>query len=233
VLAALEAARLQARGAALQAGDARAAVEATEQRALAKAAATGCWAAGLQTAADRVRKAFAGYAALRAMRFPGPQSAWQAERRDPRLKGPRWTLVEALPGTGGWLLFGLVDGRPALLDARRGAAPAASAQIRLRDPARTAEPYLAGPPPEPIARTFIASARGGAAPALLPAGASTGVLYGFVPELAAALATLDPRESAAVALVYPAAGRERVYAARLEVGDFAAARAFLSLPAPP
>jgi hypothetical protein len=232
VLNALQAARLQARGAALRAGGRPDAVAALEARARERAERTDCRASGLQTAAARVRQAFADYAQLHVMTFPGPRSAWRAERPDPRLPRPRWSLVEQLPGSGGWMLFGLVDGRPALLDARRAAVPAAFARIGVRDLDRVAQPYLLGPPPPSLARVFLASGRGAAARALLPAGAAAGVLYRFPPELAGELARLDPREQASVALAYPGAGRDRMALAVVEVGDFAAAQAFLASGVP-
>ena len=225
---ALEAARDQARGAALRAGDDAAVLQATQDRAYVRAAAVDCGAPGLKLAAGRVRTAFADYARLSVMRFPGARSAWRAERADVRLTGPRWRLVQALPGSGGWLLFGVVDGRPALLDARRGAAPAATARLSLRDPARLARPFLSGPAPRSVAQVFLAAGRSAPARALLPAGAASGVLYTFPAAALPALAALDPRESGEVELVYPALGRERVFDAPLEVGDFAAAQAFIA-----
>ena len=228
VAAALEASRGQARGAALRAGDGAAAVQATEARATAKAAEVDCRDPGLQTAAARVRDAYADYAKLSVMRFPGARSAWRAERPDPRLPGERWALVEALPGTGGWMLFGVVDGRPVLLDARRGAAMASGVRLSLRDPGRLQQPFLSGPPPSDVSRVFLASTRGPAARALLPAGANSGLLYRFPVEALSALSALDPREVARLELIYPAAGRDRVLAVPLEIGDLAAARAFLA-----
>jgi hypothetical protein len=232
VARALDAARTQARGAALRAGDTAAALDAVEARAEARAASVDCRAPGLITAADRVRTAFADYAQLSVMRFPGPRSAWRAERPDARLAGDRWRLVQALPGAGGWLLFGSVNGRPALLDARRGVGPAAGARLRLRDPARLAGPFLAGAPPAAVSRVFFASGRSVAARALLPAGADAGMLYTFPPNVLDALSALDPRETAQVELVYPAAGRERLATAQVEIGDLAAARAFLAAAGP-
>ena len=232
VARALEAGRVQARSTALRAGDAAAAVSATEARAVAKASSVDCRSPGLRLAAERVRAAYADYAKLSVMRFPGPRSAWRAERPDPRLTGPRWAIVQALPGSGGWLLFGVVGGRPGLLDARRGVAAAATARLRLRDPARLGEPFLAGPPPASISRVILASGRGAAVQALLPAGARAGVLYTFPPAALAALSALDPRESAQVELVYPTLHGERVASAPVEIGDFDAARAFLAAGRP-
>ena len=225
---ALEAGREQARGAGLRAGDGAAAVAAVEKRALAKAMSVDCRAPGLRLAAERVRTAFADYARLSVMRFPGSRSAWRAERPDSRLTGPRWAIVQALPGSGGWLLFGVVGGRPVLLDARRDTAAAATSRLRLRDPARFAEPFLSGPPPPSISRVILASGRAAAVQALLPAGATRGVLYTFSPEALAALSALDTRETAQVELVYPTLHGERVFSAPIEVGDFDAAQAFLA-----
>ena len=174
---------------------------------------------GLLTAAERVRGAFADYAQLSVMRFPGPRSAWRAERADPRLRGDRWRLVQALPGAGGWILFGSVSGRPALLDARRGAgargqACACACETPRGSPRRSSR----GRSPAQLSRVFLASGRSPAARALLPAGAATGLLYAFPQAAMTALATLDPRETAQVELIYPAAGRERADAAPLEIG---------------
>jgi hypothetical protein len=228
VAAALAAAKAQARGAALRAGDSPAAVAATQARALARAGEADCRSAGLRTAAERVRDAFQSYSQLYVMRFPGPRSAWRAERPSGAAKAPPWSLVEALPGSGGWILFGMTDGAPALLDARRGAAPAAFARIVVRDPTRATEPYLGGPPPPALSRVVLASARRPASRALWPAGATGATLYLFPPDLLARLAGLDPRETAGVELVYPSPGRDRVVAASLEIGDLEAAKAFLA-----
>jgi hypothetical protein len=230
VLDALATAREQARGAALRAGDSPAAVSATEARALARARAADCRSAGLQVAAGRVREAYASYARLAEMRFPGSRSAWLALRPAPGVKGPRWAVVQALPGSGGWLLFGVADGRVALLDARRGAAPAASARLLFRDAGRLDRPFLQGPAPASVSAAVLASARAPAGRTLWPAGATAGTLYLFPQELLARLEQLDPREVAAVQLVYPAAGRERVTTATLEIGDLRAAAAFAAVP---
>ena len=50
----------------------------------------------------------------------------------------------------------------------------------------------------------------------------------FPPEAARALAVLDPRESVTMELVFPTRTGERVETALIEVGDFAAGRAFLA-----
>jgi hypothetical protein len=50
----------------------------------------------------------------------------------------------------------------------------------------------------------------------------------FPAAAANALAALDPREAATVEFLFPSGQGERVEAASIEVGDFAAGRAFLA-----
>lgn len=234
---ALAAARVQARNAALRAGDSSTAVEATERRAVDKASGVDCRSRGLALAAERLRTAFADYAKLQVMRFPGPQSAWRAERPYPDYHGgPRWGLLQAVLGQGGWVLLGTTGGVVTVLDARPHAAPAASARLVMRDPARLAQPYLdpgrrelaAQAPPRDVSQVFIARSRSTAAKSLLPAGASSGTTYQFPTEALSALARLDPREFATLELVYPGVKGDRIATAWIEIGDLAAAEAFLA-----
>lgn len=127
---ALSAARAQARNAALRAGDGSAAVAATERRALAKAATVDCRSSGLRLAADRLRAAFADYAKLQVLSFPGVRAGWRAERPYPAYHGaPRWGLAQSVVGQGGWMVFGITGGQVTLLDARGDSAPAPIARI--------------------------------------------------------------------------------------------------------
>jgi hypothetical protein len=238
---ALEIARAEARNAALRAGDTVAAIDGTEQRAQARAGATPCSAPGLKLAADRVRQAYAAYAQRQVMTFPGPQAAWRAERPYPNYKGPpRWSLLQVPLGQGGWLLFGKIGGVVTALDARRGATPAATARLLVRDPNRLATPYLPGgrvglaaqAPPRDVTQAFLARGRYAAKPSLWPAGAKGATAYQFGPDALAALAALDPRETATLELVYPTPTGERTVDAWIEVGDLAAALAFLDLGPP-
>ena len=80
---------------------------------------------------------------------------------------------------------------------------------------------------------FLASAKAAASRTLLPAGAASGVLYTFPQPTLDALLRLDSGETAVAELVYPAAGQERVYGAPVEIGDLAAAQAFLAAAATP
>ena len=233
---ALSAARAQARNAVLRGGASSADVEATERRAMAKAASVDCHAPGLKLAADRLRVAFADYAKLQTLSFPGVRAGWKAERPYPGYHGaPRWGLAQGVLGQGGWMVFGITGGQVTLLDGRPDSAPAPIARIVFRNPAILSEPYVdlrRNDPadqvaPAAVSQTFIARGRTSAARSLLPAGARTGLAYQFPPDVMAALAQLDPREMAALQLVYPGPKGDRVVTGWVEVGDLAAARAFL------
>jgi hypothetical protein len=104
----------------------------------------------------------------------------------------------------------------------------------MRDTGRTLGPYLPPGrqplarklPPGPGTRSFIAEARAGAEAELLPKGYAGGWAFRFPTSAVQALAELDPRESVAVEFMMPG-GRTRT--AYVEVGDFAAGRAFLQV----
>jgi hypothetical protein len=235
---ALAASRAQARNAALRAGDPPAAVVAVEARAQAKAAGVACGGRDLQVAAARLRAAFADYAKLQVLNFPWTRSAWRAERPYPAYHGPqRWGLVQSAPGQGGWVLFGVSNGVVTVVDARRKVAAAAIARLVVRDPSRLAQPYVdtrridpaAQAAPRDVSQVFIARSRGPAPASLLPAGARSGSAYQFSSDALAALARLDPREGGVLELVYPGPGRDRTVAVWIEVGDLAAAEAFLAV----
>jgi len=242
ISAALAASSLQARGAALRAGIGEHDLDAAARRADGAVSRIGCTSPDLAVAADRVRRAFASYARINAMTFPGEFSAWQADRNPVApvvnrraVDGPRWRLSQAGRWAGmmsGPVLFGLAgdNASPAVAYEAPNGASASSAFLILRDPAKAGAPYidprrhdLAGrAPPADITRTVIADARQAAPASLLPGG--RGLLFAFPPAAAHALEALDPREVVAVEFVYPDRPSER---ALFEVGDFAAGRAFL------
>jgi hypothetical protein len=248
IAGALAAAAAQSRSAALRAGDDPAAVAATAGRASARADAVACDNPDLQRAANRVRKAFDGYAALRTLSFPGLVASWSADRQPwplvvngAAVPGPRWRLWQTSPGTGGALTVGLATGEGAgstflALTQAPDAAGAYASRLVLRDPAKAPQPFidprrpgLAGrTPPRMFTRAFLASDLGPAPLSLIPpGGARRGVLARFPPEAAQALAALDPREAVTVEFLFPSTNGERVEAAAVEVGDFAAGEAFL------
>jgi hypothetical protein len=242
VAAALAAATAQARGAALRAGTPADALLATERLARAKAAGADCRSPDLTIAAARVRTAFAGFAKLTRLTYAGDIADWQADRNLGRRA--RWRLSQETSFGAGRMIFGLAgregaEGVVAVAVLPDDAQPYA-ARLVLRDQARSAQPYLArfggGPtsglplarrlPPPGAQKAYAATARAPAGPALLPKGASAGWAFRFSDEAAAELAQLDPREAVAVDFLFPGDVTRRAY---VEVGDFAAGRAFLQL----
>ena len=142
------------------------------------------------------------------------------------------------------MAFGLAgrEGQEALVAVASfadGAQPYA-ARLVLRDDARSGQPYLdrfgggatAGLPlarrlPPPSAqKAYNASARSPAGSDLLPKGATVGWAFRFPDDAAQELAELDPREAVAVDFLFPGDVTRRAY---VEVGDFAAGRAFLQV----
>ena len=235
---ALDAARAQARGATLRSGASQDQVLAVERRALSKADATACGSKDLTLAAGRVRQAFDGYAALPRMSYPGDRAAWQADR-SLSATIPVWRLSQPASFGGDRLVFGL-SGRAnqmlAVASFADGAQPYA-ARLVLRDPGRTQGPYLnarnatglaANAAPRNASRVFAAETRDAAPPTLLPTGAKTGLSFRFPREAGDVLGQLDPREAATIEFVFTGRdGQDVVRRAYVEVGDFAAGRAFL------
>lgn len=245
--AALEAARLQARGAALRSGQSQDRLAAVEQRARARAAATGCDAPDLKQAAGRVRSAFAGYARLSRLTWNGDIAAWRGDRTITR-KGPMWRLSQAASFGADRMVFGLAgEEAPGALTAVAGFADGRTpyaARLVLRDPGRARAPYLdrsrkdasgrmpltARTPPSTATRAITAEARSEAPERLRPAGVKRALLFRFPSRAADALAALDPREAVVVEFVFQGPGGDQVRRAYVEVGDFAAGRAFLAVP---
>jgi hypothetical protein len=238
VAAALAASKAQARNAALRSGADAASLASLDAQASA-AGAAGCGSPGIAAAAAQVRAAFVGYAGLYEMKFPGELASWTASR--PAADG--WRVVQR--DRFGWdlMLFGLAghgDGRPLVAAASfaDGAQPY-GARLVMRDASLTSGPYLdphqadiagrlpidARLPPRPASRVFTAEA-------MAPAGALQGpdmpgaVGFRFPAAAAEALAGLDPREAVAVEFMFAGEKGDTVRTAYVEVGDFAAARAF-------
>jgi hypothetical protein len=242
---ALQSAAAQARGAALRSGLSTAVVTAVGQRARAKVAGIACSSPDIAKAADRVRAAFGGYSRLDKMNFPGDVNDWLAVRATSR-REPIWLLSQTARFGGNNLVFGLAgrDQGSALVVAASfadGAQPYA-ARLVLRDPALAPEPFInlikvsangkapltARMPPRSATRSVLAEARSAADPSLLPQGATTGVAFRFPKTAADAMAQLDPREAVAVEFQFVVGDSEQVRTAYLEIGDFAAGRAFLA-----
>jgi hypothetical protein len=250
ILFALGASATQARGAAVRAGVAYADISGAETRARAVADTVACDNHDLTVAADRLRTVFMAYAQLRSMSFPGQFADWRAERPHPALPGKptavmQWNLLQFAPIGEKPTLFGLVSAQGAapfppgltLVSPKASAMTAATARLILRDPAKTGQPYiderrpgLAGrTPPRMLDQVFLASAKYNAPVVLLPPGVRQGEAFVFPPAAAQAMAQLDPREAVRLDIVYETFTGERVETAIFEVGDFAAARAFLAI----
>jgi len=247
VASALAAAQAQARGAALRSGWDAAALRGLETRARSRADGADCASRDIAIAAGRVRSAFAGYAQLTRMTYPGDVASWTADRTAAR-GAAAWGLTQDV--RFGWdrTVFGLA-GRGqrrhlmAVAHFADGASPY-SARLVLRDAGRTSGPYLdrvradakvrtplaRRVPPAGAAITFAAEARSAAGDDLRPRGMQQGVAFRFPAAAANAMAGLDPREAVAVEFVFAGhGGADEVRTAYVEVGDFAAGRAFLSI----
>jgi len=237
---ALAAAAAQARGAALRAGTPYASLQQVEQTARSRAANAGCASPDLAVAAKRVRTAFAGYSKITVLTYPGDVAPWKADRGAGR--AARWRLAQDVSFRGGALAFGVAgnqDGNALLAVARfnDGAAPYA-ARLMMRDSTRTTQPYLdrwnsgatAGLPlarrlpPASALRAYPATARSPAGGDLLPKDVKAGWAFRFSEAASKDLARLDPREAIAVEFLFPGDVIRRAY---VEVGDFAAGRAFI------
>jgi hypothetical protein len=243
---ALGAAEAQARGAALRAGASPDQLQAVSARAAGTASRLSCRSSDLQLAAARVRQGFDGYSRLLRMTFPGDVAAWRADRSLPAAS-PVWRLSQEARLGGGSVTFGLAGdwNAPAELlavsDFGPGPQPYA-ARLLLRDPARAPEPYLsalhpgasarlplsARIPPPGAARVFVADDRALAGQTLAPAGAKSALAFSFPASAIAALADLDPREAVSVAFLFQGPHGDIERRAYIEVGDFAAGRAFLA-----
>jgi hypothetical protein len=245
VAAALAAGQAQARGAALRAGVAAQELSGVEARARSKAAAQACGSRDLAVAATRVKTAFDGYSRLVKMDYPGEVADWTAERFQSR-DGMVWNLSQVTRFGADRMTFGLAgkDGIRSLLAVATfadGARPYA-ARIVMRDVARAPQPYLdrrgragilplsARVTPRAMTHAYLAEARFAPDPLLAPANAKGAIAWRFPVAAAQALANLDPREAVEVEFVFAGSGgRDAVRRAYVEVGDFAAGRAFLAV----
>jgi hypothetical protein len=246
VRAALAASEAQARGAALRSGADPTMLAGLEAKASAAAVAGDCRSSGMAAAAQRVRTAFDGYARLSRLEFAGEFAPWTAERTTLGDE-PRWRVSQR--DRFGWnlMVFGLAAERgdvslTAVASFADGARPY-GARLVMRDTSLTERPYLdaskadiagripidARLPPRSAVRVFAAQDMARAEPGLKAAGMSDAWAFRFPPAANDALAELDPREAVAVEFLFPGVGGEGVRVAYVEVGDFAAARAFQAI----
>lgn len=244
--AALAAAEAQARGAALRSGVSEEQVDATGRRARSKVAAVSCNSSDIATVAERVRQGFAGYARLQKMIYPGEVHDWTADRARSSA-GSVWSLSQTQNFGADQLVFGLAAAGDAsqLVTVVQFSDHANPYTVRLvmRDPGRTARPFLdkrqadakgvlplpARLPPRAATRSFLADARFTPDGMIAPKDGPAALGYHFPAAAIEALGQLDPRESVAIEFVFSGAGRDVIRTAWIEVGDFAAGRAFLNI----
>lgn len=238
VASALAASTAQARGAALRAGYDTQALQTIDQRARTHGRNLDCRSAELTRAAARVREAFSNYSRIARITYPGEVADWRADRGVGRTV--RWRLAQTSRFGADRMVFGLAgrEGVEALLAVTTFADKQTpyAARLILRDTRRTMGPYLdtrkpAAPlsakvPPRAATRSYMAEARNPATDDLLPRDLKSGWMFRFPVTAAQDLAALDPREAVAVEFLFSG---ERVRTAYLEVGDFAAGRAFLQV----
>lgn len=237
ISAALDASRAQARGATLRSGASEQQVAALEGRARAKAAGAACNSKDLTLAASRVKKAFEGYSQMLSQVYPGDVSSWKAER-SVSATIPVWRLSQPASFGADRLMFGLVGRAKAVTAVAtfdNGQRPYA-ARIIVRDTNRTLGPYISPGAgrnlsgkvaPRNASLVFTAETREEAPLTLLPNGAKTGLAFRFPTAAADAISQLDPREAVTVEFAFTGRGDEITRKAYVEVGDFAAGRAFL------
>jgi len=246
VASALAAGAAQARGAALRAGTSERELSAVEVRARAKAGVASCRSPDLITAAERVRGAFEGYSRMLKMSYPGEVASWKAERIDSRV-GQVWVLSQQAQMANGSAMFGVArrDQRDSLVVVAQfdTAARPYAARLVMRDPRRAPRAYLdnrgAAPgralplsvrmAPRSASQTFLAEARSTPDPLIAPTNGKPGLAYRFPAGAMAALSQLDPREAIQIEFLFGGEGPDRTVKALVEVGDFAAGRAFLSV----
>ena len=241
--AALDSAAAQARGAALRGGASNQAVAQIGQNARWRAAQVACDSKDLAVAAGRVRSAFASYAQLQSMTFPGDVAVWRAQRSI-ATRTMTWRLSQSANFGRDSLIFGLAglsqsSGLIVAAHFADGAQPYA-ARLILRDVRAAPEPFIGGlaqggrsglaarMPMRAATAAFIAEARADADPSLLPPGALTGTAFRFPRAAADAMDQLDPREAVSIEFLIEGSGGDTVRTAYIEVGDFAAGRAFLA-----
>ena len=235
IRAALQAGAGQAAGALLRGGWTRARLDELEHAAISAARARDCGDPRSASAARAAEAGFASWARTYAMNFRGTERLWTA-RRSADVNGWRLSQPIAAPIAA---TFGVreVEGAQQLslvmpLAAREGAP--ASVQLQMRDPARagtdmldlrgrTSSGLAAGLPAPGAARGYFANSRRIETNRNAPSQA----VFTFPEAAFQSLLALDPRESAQ--LQFETGGRRQ--AILIEIGDLAAARAFLAASA--
>ncbi|MGE3303662.1 MAG: hypothetical protein AB7M12_11170 [Hyphomonadaceae bacterium] len=228
---ALTATAAQARAGANRAGWSDVRLDGVEQRAGAAGAARTCSDPLVAAAAKSATAGFDGWAVMHAIDLPGQLRAWRV-RRTPDPNGG-WLLSQTA-GAARFGLRGAGDRAELAITLPEPAAEPVTARLYFRDRARAPRPLLNVPglmraqglagaaAPRSLSVSQLASAR------RIERDPKTGaqtLAFIFPPATLAALAALDPRESAEIALGPAEAPTQRFF---IEIGDLAVAAAFLS-----
>jgi hypothetical protein len=231
VAAALSAATLQARGAALRSGVEASQLAASSTRARARVDQVSCQDAQLRLMASRVEAGFAGWSRAARISFAGDRSAWHGDRFESKQTG--WRLAQdALTGTSP-VRLGLVGRSPSLVQLAtvvsfKGRNRPYAARLVVRNATALPRPWLSGEglPPPSAQMSFFATGVSAAPAPLLKTGERQGEQWLFAHAAIEAMARLDPRETVRIEFLFR---DDSVASAQFEVGDFAAGRAFLNM----
>ena len=241
--AALKAATFQARGAAIRAGAEDLDMDAEAARAKDAADRVACNDPDLAVVQTRIASAYSAWAGLRRMEFPGERGLWKTNRTTFPTVG--WRMDQTVQTGGASVTFGLIaegagQDTVAAVVAFPGKSRPYAARIVMRDAERLYRPWLGEAsgqkpsgqsldlPPRVGRKTLFAAQGLEAASDLLAEGRKQGDLWVFPASAIADLAALDPREPFVVEFVF---NDESVARARFELGDMAAARAFVGMGA--
>ena len=229
--AALNVGAMQARGSLLRAGWTSDQVRGLEQSVVQAAGQRACNDTRTVEAAANARRAFTPWLSAGYMEFPGWQRAWLARRGT----SEGWRLSQAIDAPRA-AVFGVRQQGPAqhvtlVITLASGETAPMSAQLIQRDVSRAAMREVALP--QRVAYGIQAGAPSPGAAMTIPStrtverlsGGRSQVVFTFPDNAFAALLQLDPREAVELRLQN---GRS-VQSLYVEVGDIAAARAFVTL----
>lgn len=221
----------QARGALLRSGWTNARLRELETAAVTAARGRACNDQRTATAAEGARRSFAAWANAGAMDFPGWDRSWRARRMADQAG---WRLSQAIeapvPAVFGVRQTGDVQHLTLAIPLARGATAPASAQLILRDASRGEVREIAltqrisqgleAGLPSPLASARVLSTR-----VIERHNGQQTAVFTFPDTAFRDLLALDPRESVELRLESGRATQSLL----VEVGDIAAARAFLTL----
>ncbi len=242
---AINVAQILARNAALRAGVDEDQVNQKRDRAVGRAAIEPCNSADLALVAKRERNAFEVYSRLQSVSYKGDFKTWFAVRQA-STTGRVWNLSQSTDFGHDNLTFGSTGshGSSELVTVVQFADRATpfAVQLVMRDRAKSPRPVLdqrkAGPggliplsgrvTPRSATVAFLADSKFAPDRLIQPAGKTPAVAYRFPAAAAGVLAGLDPREAVEIDFLFSGPGGDQARIAYIEVGDFAAGRAFLA-----